>query len=263
MVVTRARAQAEGFAGALEALGAEVVLAPLIRCVGPADPAPLLRAAREVERYDWVVFTSVNGVEGFWDALREVGRDARVFEGVGIACVGPATAAAVEDRGVRVAVMPERHVAEAVVEALSTAAGGREATGGRPVLAGQRILLPLAADARPVLAEGLAARGARVERVEAYRSVPDPAGAAVLRRELAGAGADVITFTAASTVAAFVDGVGGDPRGALIAAIGPVTAAAARRHGLPVAIVAENHTIPGLVAALRNHLGGGSGSGQT
>lgn len=246
VVVTRARAQAADLVVALEDLGAEVDQFPMIRIVPPADPAPLRRAVEGLGGYDWIVFTSVNGVERFWEALEGEGLDARALGGVRVACVGPATAAALELRGVRADVVPTTAVGEAVV-------GAMEAAGAS--LVGARVLLPLAAGARDVVERGLAAVGARADRVEAYRTVPDATGAERLREKLDASEVDVITFTSPSAVETFVASVGRDTGRAVIAVIGPVTAEAARKHGLPVDVEAAEHTTAGLVAALARHFG--------
>ncbi len=246
ILVTRARAQAADLADALEALGAEPVLFPTIRIAPPADPVPLLQAAREIAFYDWVIFTSVNGVDRFWAALEEVGQDARALGGVQVACIGPATAAACELRGVRPELVPAKYIAEAVEEALAHATE----------LRGVRILLPRAAGAREVLPEGLIARGAEVEEVEAYRAVPDTEGGAELARRLQEGDIDAITFTSSSTVRNFVDAVGTDVGTAVVSVIGPVTGQTAREMGLPVHVEAAEHTIPGLVRSLADRFRG-------
>lgn len=246
VVVTRARAQASDFVAALERLGAEVIVFPMIRIVDPRDPAPLVEAVRRIGSYDWVVLTSVNGVDRFWSVLESEGLDARALGGVKVACVGPATAAALELHGIHPDLVPGRYDAESLVEAL-VERGGR--------LGGARILLPVAAGARTVLEEGLSAHGAIVERVEAYRTEPDAAGARELRERLDAGEVDVITFTSPSTIENFVAAVGRNVGRAVVAVIGPVTAEAARRRGLPVDVVAPDHTIPGLLQALLRHYG--------
>jgi uroporphyrinogen III methyltransferase / synthase len=243
IVVTRPRAQAGGFVAVLEELGAEVVPFPTIRIQPVPDPEPLRRATREVQRFDWVVFTSVNGVAEFWKTLRETGRDSRALGGVSICAIGPATAAALLREGVRADLLPERFVAESVVDALAGAAD----------LSGASILLPRAELARAVLPEALRARGASVVEVVAYRTVSDTAAADDIRRRLAADTIDVITFTASSTVENFVDLVGCELGGAEVASIGPITSSTARRLGLPVHLEAAEYTVPGLVRALVEH----------
>ncbi|HEX7241409.1 MAG TPA: uroporphyrinogen-III C-methyltransferase, partial [Longimicrobiaceae bacterium] len=198
VVVTRARAQASDFAAALEGLGAEVVQFPTIRIVDPLDPEPLRRAAAEADRFDWIVLTSVNGVGRFWQALRESGRDTRSLHGVSLCAIGPATGAAIEMEGARPDLVPERFVAEAVVEALV----------GETELRGSRVLLPRAEEARSVLPDSLRAHGAEVVEVAAYRTVPDAVEAGSLRERLRAGEIDLVTFTASSTVRNYVEVMG-------------------------------------------------------
>lgn len=240
VVVTRTREQAGDLVRLLEDRGATVWDSPLIRVEPPADGAPLRAAVRSLATFDWVVFTSANGVTRFWEALEREALDARAFGAARVACIGPGTAAALARRGVRPDLVPEAYVAEALLDALARAGG----------VSGACILLPRAASGRPVLPEGLRALGAEVVEVEAYRTVPETAGAAELRSWLAAGRIDALTFTSPSTVASFVDSVGVETGRALVAAIGPVTADAARALGLPVHIVATEHTMAGLVEAL-------------
>jgi uroporphyrinogen III methyltransferase/synthase len=243
IVVTRARAQASGFSSTLEGLGAEVVQFPTIRIEGPEDRGPLLRAAAEAERFDWIVFTSVNGVDSFWTALREAGRDTRALAGVSLCAIGPGTAEAMEKEGARPDLLPERFVAESVVEALV----------GRGELRGSRILLPRAVEARTVLPDSLRELGAEVVEVATYRTVPEGTEAESLRDRLREGSIDMVTFTASSTVRNFVESVGAEVGRASVASIGPITSATARELGLPVHVEAEEHTIPGLLRAIRAH----------
>lgn len=252
IVVTRARAQAGDLVDLLESLGAEPVVFPTIRIASPPDEGPLLEAARDVAFYDWVIFTSVNGVERFFAALEAAGQDARALGGVQVACIGPATAVACELHGVRPELVPPKFVAEAMVEAMA----------GHTELQDARILLPRAWGARDVLPDGLQRHGARVDEVEAYRSVADTEGGAELRRRLLAGEIDALTFTSSSTVRNFVAAVGNDVGRAAVAVIGPITAGTARELGLRVDIEAEEHTIPGLVDALVQYYGRGA-DGET
>lgn len=250
IVVTRPAAQADDLVQPLESLGARVVLFPTIEIVPPADPAPLRAAAREVRSYDWLVFTSVNGVEAFGRALEEEGIPPASEAGGGyprVCAIGPATGEAAEEIGLHPTVIPDEYVAEAVVEALD-----RETE-----LEGTRVLLPRAAIARSALPEGLKARGARVEVVEAYRTVPAAGDAPELSRLLEAGEVDLVTFTASSTVRNFHRAMG-DAGGLSVpvAAIGPITAATARDLGYDVVVVAEEYTIPGLVDAVLAHATG-------
>lgn len=242
-VVTRARAQAADFVRSLEELGAEVIPLPTIRITDPADPEPLRFAVREADRFDWIVFTSVNGVQRFWAELRASGRDTRTLAGVSLCAIGPATAAAIELEGARADLVPPEFVAESVLEAL-------EEEGG---LRGSRVLLPRAEVARSTLPETLRERGAEVVEVAAYRTVQDGGEADVVRERLRRGEVDLITFTASSTVRNFVDLVGTEIGPSRVACIGPITAGTARELGLPVHVQAESYTIPGLVAAIRQH----------
>jgi len=234
IAVTRARAQASGLASRLRALGAEVLEAPAIR-IAPIDgPAP------EIARYDLVCLTSPNGVRLLFERLSAAGRDARAFgahgaDGVRIAAIGPGTAAALREHGLIADVVPERFVAEGLVEALADV----------PVT---RALIARAAEARDVLPDALRERGAEVDVVALYDTVAEP----VSDQQRAGvAGADYVTFTSSSTVRFFFDAVGDalSPRTRL-ASIGPVTSDALRERGREPAVEATRHDIEGLIEAL-------------
>jgi uroporphyrinogen III methyltransferase/synthase len=247
IVVTRARAQASDFAQALEALGAEVVQLPTIRIAPAEDEGPLLRAAAEAGTFDWIVFTSVNGVERFWDALARQKRDARALGGVRVCAIGPATAAELERRGIVPDVVPDEFVAEAAVQALAAA----------DELRGRRILLPRAEIARAVLPEQLRALGAEVVEVTAYTTVQDGTDAERVRGLIERGEVDVVTFTASSTVRNFVDLAGADVGAAKVASIGPITSGTARELGLTVDVEAAEYTIPGLVRAIQDFYAAG------
>ena len=242
LVVTRAASQADGLVVALEALGAGVVRLPAIRVEPPVDPAALRRAVQNASGYEWVIFTSANGVDSFRKTAEDLGVDVkRALAPTHLCCVGPATAAAIEALGLTVEVVPETHRAEAVVSALSA----------RTPLRGKRILIPTAAGARPVLRDGLRERGAEVDDVTAYRTAfVDEVGPGVM--EQVGKGVDLVTFTSPSTVRSFHRLVGGEVI-ASAAVIGPVTADAARELGYRVAVEADPYTVPGLVEAILRH----------
>ena len=241
VVVTRARAQASGFAASLRELGAEVVQLPVIRIAPPEDAAPLREAAETAGSFDWIVFTSANGVDRFFAALAEDGRDARALGGVSVCAIGPATAEELAKHGLRADLVPEEFVAEAALEALTAATE----------LAGKRILIPRAAEARAVLPDGLRARGAEVVEVAAYRTVHDGSGADEVRRSLDAGEVDWVTFTAGSTVRSFAALVGADVGRARVASIGPITSATVRELGMRVDVEAAEYTIPGLLGAIR------------
>jgi len=234
IVVTRSQPQAAALAADLRRRGAEAVELPVIAFEPPEDPDRLMRAAAEVGRYDWVVFTSPTGVARFFEQLR----DARVLGGVQVAAIGPGTAAALGERNVVADLIPEQYVAEALLEALCDQVG--------PDGPG-RVLIPRAGTGRDVLPAGLAAAGWDVGVVPAYRTVapaPDPDTASLL------AEAEVITFTSSSTVTNFADTYGAAAAPKVVAAIGPITTATARSRGLEVTVEAAEHTVDGLIAAL-------------
>ncbi|CAN5703580.1 uroporphyrinogen-III C-methyltransferase [soil metagenome] len=249
VVVTRAREQASELVDRLRSLGAETIELPAISIGDPADGGASLRAAVDgVAGYDWVVFTSVNGVERFFAELP----DTRALGGVRVAAIGPGTADALARYRVVADLVPDRFVAEALLDAFPPPPTG---DGGRS----RRVLLARAAIARDVLPDGLRAAGWAVDVVEAYRTrTAEPTEAELAAAE----GADAITFTASSTVTRYLEAAGAERVPPVVACIGPVTAAAARDHGLTVAVEAGVHTVDGLVDALVAHLGrpaGGSG----
>jgi len=230
VVVTRAREQASELVDRLHRLGAETVELPAITIDEPGDGGAALRgAALRVGHYDWVIFTSANAVERFCARLH----DARSLAGVRVAAIGPGTAGALRSFGVEPDLVPENFVAESLIEVFPFGNG--------------EVLLPRAAVAREVLPESLRAKGWRVDVVEAYLTRPaEPSASA-----LAEAGkADAITFTSSSTVTNFLHVAGLDAVPPVVVCIGPVTAETAREAGLTVDVVAEEHTIDGLVQAL-------------
>jgi uroporphyrinogen III methyltransferase / synthase len=259
IVVTRAREQASALVERLAALGAATVEVPAIRIAEPSDGGVALAAA--VERlaggdYAWLVLTSPNGARRLLAALREAGRDARALGGVRLAAIGPGTADVLADANLVADLVPARFVAESLLEAFpaapaapGTAQGGDAAAppaAPRPGAAGA-VLLVRAAVARDVLPDGLAAKGWAVDVVEAYRTEPaplDPAAAAAL------ADAEIVTFTSSSTVTNFLATAGRHGVPPVVAAIGPITAATAREHGLTVDVEADVHSLDGLVDAL-------------
>jgi uroporphyrinogen III methyltransferase/synthase len=240
IAVTRARGNAGMLSERLAALGADVLEMPATR-IEELDAAPLHAAIDRVHDYGWVVFTSRNAVDVFWKGLSARSRDTRWLAGVRVAAVGPSTASALAERGVVVDVLPKRFVAESLLAALDA----------RDDVRGARMLHTGAEGARDVLANGLRALGASVDVIPTYRSVPDGEGAAALRARLEAGEVDLVTFTSASAVTAFVAAMGRDAaRSAPAAVIGPVTAGAARGAGITVAVEATNATIAGLVEAV-------------
>ena len=247
IVVTRARAQAGAFASLLEEQGGEVVALPTIATVPPERWDAVDAALATLGSYRWLVLTSQNGAEVFFDRLRALGRDVRELAGVRIAAIGPQTAAAVEARGLRVALVPTEYRAEAVGDAL-VAAG----------VAGERVLLARAAAARNVLPERLAAAGARVDEVALYRTVVPPEAAAAAALFAGDRKPDLVTFTSSSTVTHFASLFPGHDLarvfdGVAVGCIGPITAATARDLGLRVDVEPETYTIPAFAAAIVRH----------
>jgi uroporphyrinogen III methyltransferase/synthase len=247
IVVTRAAGDAIEFARELRALGAEVVEFPVIETVAPSSYAALDRAIGRLDEFDWIIFTSPRGVEGFIDRLRTLGHDVRNLGAVSIAAIGPATAERLQSYALRVAAVPEEYRAEAIIPAI-----------GERRIRAARILIPRAQVAREVLPEQLRAHGARlVEVAPTYRTVRPQGAQNGWMRSLVSAGAiDLVTFTSSSTVTNFVEMAGEAARGLKAAVIGPITARTARQHGFKVAIQPREYTVPALLAAIRAHFAG-------
>ena len=237
VVVTRARAQASGLAAALRALGAETVELPAIRIESLASSPEVGRAIAAIGDYSLVCLTSPNGVRVLFAALREAGLDARALAGAKLAAIGPGTARALSEHGLEADIVPERFVAEALVEALA----GIE-------VSGRRVLVARAAEARDVLPDALRERGAEVDVIALYETVREqPAAVAIEDAQ----SANYITFTSSSTVRNLREALGERfPSGARIVSIGPVTSETVRDAGLNVDVEAERHDVDGLLDAL-------------
>lgn len=242
IIVTRPRHQAPALAAALEEHGAEVVVFPTIEIAPPDSLAPLDDALDRAAAFDWVIFTSANGVQVFFDRLRDRGHDIRDWHRARIAAIGPQTARALEGYAVRVAVIPEDFRAEGLL-----------ATLGGESLAGCRVLLPRAGGARAILPDTLRARGAIVEEVVTYVSRLPAADVDTLRAWIA-QGVDLVTFTSSSTAEHFARiawaHLGEIAAHTRFGCIGPVTADTARRHGMDVAVEPASYTIPAFAAAI-------------
>ncbi len=238
IIVTRDRRQSSMLAEPLEALGAEIFFVPVIEIADPSESSPLEQAIQNLASYDWLIFTSVNGVRHFVETLDRSNRDLRSLRAK-LCAIGSSTRAAVEALHLRVDVMPEEYVAESLLEALA----GED-------LKGKRILLPRAAVARDLVPVTLRERGAVVDVVEAYRTII-PADAMGRAKEALAHKPDWITFTSSSTVTNLLAVTGREAlAGIKVASIGPVTSATAREAGLTVDVEAEPHTIEGLVQAI-------------
>jgi uroporphyrinogen III methyltransferase/synthase len=236
IVLTRAEEQAGESAEQLRRLGAEVIAAPTIEIVEPSSWAPIDAAIAKLETYDWLIFTSRNGVERFLARLDASERDLRAVKG-SIAAIGPATAEALAQARLKVDCRPQEFVAESLLDALDAE------------LTGKKILIARAEVAREVLPEELRRRGASVNVAPVYRTVvPD---SATLHKSMAEKKPDWVTFTSSSTVRHFIEMVGkealADTR---IASIGPITSATLRELGIEPTVEAEPHTMDGLIAAI-------------
>ncbi len=243
IVVTRARAQASDLTGALEQLGAEVIEMPTIRIKPPEDPSVLAEAVADLARFDWIVFTSVNGVDALFGALRQAGLDSRALASSRICAIGPSTAARLGDFGLIVDAQPLSYTSSAVVETLVSLED----------LSGKRILCPRADIAPKDMPRALAEAGAVVDDVAAYRTATDERDAPRVIEMLERDEIDWLTFTSSSTVKNFFAAVAPDrvrTSSARIASIGPSTSAAIKRAGFSPAVEAGEHTIDGLLSAL-------------
>jgi uroporphyrinogen III methyltransferase / synthase len=238
IVVTRARAQASQLARQLDALGAEPIELPAIRIEPRIDSAEVRQTIESIHTYALVCLTSANAVNLLFEAMAAQGRDARALSNASVAAIGSGTEAALAAHGVIADIVPERFVAEELVEALDALQ-----------LQGKPVLVARAAEAREVLPDALRGKGAEVDVVTLYETVseePDPEALERARE------ADFITFTSSSTVRNFVEATGknGLADGVRIVSIGPVTSDAVREAGLTVDIEAERHDVGGLVEAL-------------
>ena len=237
VAVTRARAQASGLAARLRELGAEVLETPAIRIEARELRGELLEAVSRIRDYAVICLTSPNGVSLLFAALEQTGRDARTLAGATVAAIGPGTASELARHGIGADIVPERFVAEGLVEALDPL----------PV-EGRRVLVARAAEARSVLPDALRARGAEVDDVAVYETVAESLGQAqitALER------ATYVTFTSSSTVRFYLASGATIPATARVVSIGPVTSDTAREHGLTVHVEAARHDVDGLIQALK------------
>jgi len=250
VVVTRARKQAGALSSSLKELGCEVMEIPFIEIHKPSSYKPLDTALRNLAEYDWLILTSVNGVEAVFERMKKLKVAGSVLAQLKIAAIGPATKSAIEKPGLTVAAAPNEYVAESVVNMLQTQVKGK------------RVLLVRAKIARDVIPRELRKAGAIVDVIEAYETVAPKSSERKLRAVLKGdRKPHAITFTSSSTVKNFVGLLGlqsaraamkkrAPNHGVHTASIGPVTSATLREFGLPVDIEAKSYDIPGLVAAI-------------
>ncbi len=240
IVVTRTRKQASVLSSKLRSLGASVIELPTIRIEPPSDLREFAELVQDAHNYDWIVFTSANGVEAFFNIFFKLYDDTREIGGARIAAIGPATAQRVKDFHLHVDLQPKEFVAEDVVREFKKQGS----------VENLKVLLVRAEKARDVLPKELSGLGAIVDETFAYRTVPETRDTSGARQQLAKHGADLITFTSSSTVENFVALGLPWPKGMQVASIGPITSQTARDHGLKVEVEAKRHDIDGLVEAI-------------
>jgi uroporphyrinogen III methyltransferase / synthase len=247
IVVTRAREQASDLVTKLSEMGADVLECPTIKVVSSQDLSPLDGAISNLKSYNWIVFTSVNGVKHFFERLFVKGLDARALGHLRTAAIGPATAGMLLKFGLKTDIIPESYLAESVVEAFL-----------KEHIAGEKILLPRADEARPILPVELRKMGAIVDEIITYRAIQDRQNADILLEDLQNGAIDMVTFTSSSTVRNFKALIPDDLFASLleevtIACIGPITADTAKALGFNVHVIADEFTIPGLCRAIVQH----------
>src|SRR6059058_6159146 len=240
IVVTRTRKQAGALTAQLRALGADVFELPTIRIEPPTDLREFAELVQDAHQYDWIVFTSPNGVDAFFEIFYKLYDDAREIGGARIAAIGPATAQRVRDFRLHVDLQPDEFVAESVVREFQ-----------RQGVENLRILLARAEKARDVLPRELSKLGAIVDEAFAYCTVPETRDITGARRRFLEEGADLITFTSSSTVENFLDLGLPWPKGMQVASIGPITSKTASDRGLKIDIETRRHDVDGLVEAIR------------
>ncbi|MBW1893720.1 MAG: uroporphyrinogen-III C-methyltransferase [Deltaproteobacteria bacterium] len=252
IIVTRARSQASDLVGILSDLGAECIEFPTIEIFVAENTSPLEEAIDNISRYNWLIFTSVNGVKFFFEKLFEKGLDSRTLGNIRTAAIGPATSARLLDFGIKSDIVPESYRAESIIEAFS-----------KEKINGAEILLPRAGGARPILPIELEKMGAKVHEVISYHAGPVSENADQLIAMLEERSVDLVTFTSSSTVTNFKallpdDRVEELMEGTDIVSIGPITTETAEKLGFKVTLTAEDYTIPGLCDAIKSYWQKGS-----
>jgi uroporphyrinogen III methyltransferase/synthase len=243
IIVTRTRHQAGGLTKHLGQLGADVIELPTIKITEPKNKMEFGELVQDCYTYDWIVFTSPNGVDAFFELFYKLYSDARSIGPAKIAVIGPGTADRVKAYHLAVDLMPDKFVAEGLIKKFKDDEN----------IEHLKVLWVRAEDAREVIAAGLSKLGAIVDEAIAYRTVPEREDNQAAIARMTEEGADLITFTSASTVDCFF-ALGLElPKGIKIASIGPVTSEAVRKHKLKVDIEAKDYSIPGLVKAIQDH----------
>jgi uroporphyrinogen III methyltransferase/synthase len=250
VIVTRSRDQASEFSEQLIDLGANVLEFPTISITDPDDFAPLDKGIKGLESTDWIIFTSVNGVDSFFHRLFDLGGDIRDLKGVKICAIGPATTEKIKEFHIKVDCQPPKYVAESVVDEFKKIEN----------LKGKQILMPRADIARSYLPEELQKMGAEVADVVAYKTVVASNGDTAILESLKDGKVDIVTFTSSSTVRNFVKIVGEDNLASFkekvkFASIGPITTKTAEEMDIEVSIKADEYTIPGLTKAIVERIG--------
>ncbi len=247
ILVTRTREQASQLVETLEQMGAECLEIPTIKIVPPESFEVLDEALRELESFDWVIFTSVNGVKYFFDRLFALGKDARAMAKAKVAAIGTATAELIKSYGLLVDLLPKEFRAEGLLEVLM-----------KEDLSGKRVLIPRALEAREILPEKLREAGAEVVVAPAYQTIIPEEETEAARRAFR-EGVDVVTFTSSSTAKNLLKMLGEEARellsGVVLASIGPITSETLRRAGFEPTVEAQEYTIPGLVKAIVDYFG--------
>ncbi|TCS83471.1 uroporphyrinogen-III C-methyltransferase [Tepidibacillus fermentans] len=244
ILVTRARSQASELSSLIQELGGEPVEFPVIKIVPPKDSSGYNQAIQQLEQFDWVIFTSVNGVQSFFDKLKEMRVDIRKMTKARIAAIGPKTAQLLEEKGLIVDVLPQEFRAEGLLDSIKD-----------QLQPAQKVLLPRADIARKILPEQLREKGLEVVEIDAYETVIDAENKDEILELLKEKKIDIITFTSSSTVRNFVEAFKEEPlqellEGVTLASIGPITTDTATSLGLNVTVTADEYTIPGLVKAI-------------
>ncbi len=244
ILVTRARSQALSLVQRIESLGGEVVEFPTIEIRPPESYGPLDQAINQIGSYDWLIFTSVNGVEQFLDRFEKLGKNIADLAGIEVGAIGPETAKRLTATQIQPSLVPKQYQAEGILEALIS-----------ETVLGKRILIPRAAKARDILPETLRQWGARVDVVEAYQTVLPQVDVSALCQLLREGTIDMITFTSSSTATNFAamlrdQDLPGLLSRAVIACIGPITRKTVEDLGMRSEVVSVEFTIPGLVSAM-------------
>ncbi|MCH6546419.1 MAG: uroporphyrinogen-III synthase [Deltaproteobacteria bacterium] len=253
IMITRPRIQSGSFVRGLEELGSEVIECPTIEIIPPESYVPLDRTIQDLEEYDWIVFTSVNGVKEFLNRLQYLGKDSAALKGIRLAAIGPETAKEIASHGIQVEFVPAEYRGEGILHGLNPAE-----------VEGKRFLLPRAATARDILPRTLKQWGAEVDVVQAYRTVPAKGSAAILSGVLSENKVDMVTFTSSSTVKHFVDllspvDLGKFCNAVAVACIGPITKGTAESNRIRVDVLAKEYTVSGLIEAIVEYFSNGPG----